>query len=193
MKNLNNLFICFFIVLISAISCEKNKEEISDLDKLRNSTNQKSYPATKMDSAQAIQFITKQKIQELLDLSALYTSGNQDTEIDSVIYTQMQNYFEKPDSTKLFPILRELDTLNVKSIKVSNIEIFDKIFHKDTLNFAKYHVEYFDKNSKLIGNFQRNAQYTLKPNPVKFKKEFKFYFVDFAPVLKDSISSGVTK
>ncbi len=193
MKNLNNLFFCFFIVLISAISCEKNKEEISDLDKLRNSTNQKSYPATKMDSAQAIQFITKQKIQELLDLSALYTSGNQDTEIDSVIYTQMQNYFEKPDSTKLFPILRELDTLNVKSIKVSNIEIFDKIFHKDTLNFAKYHVEYFDKNSKLIGNFQRNAQYTLKPNPVKFKKEFKFYFVDFAPVLKDSISSGVTK
>ena len=105
----------------------------------------------------------------------------------------LQNYFEKPDSTKLFPILRELDTLNVKSIKVSNIEIFDKIFHKDTLNFAKYHVEYFDKNSKLIGNFQRNAQYTLKPNPVKFKKEFKFYFVDFAPVLKDSISSGVTK
>ena len=92
-------------ILFVAFSCTKENSEISDLQKVRNNNNEKTYPVTKMDSAQAITFITKQKIQELLDLSTLYTSGNRDTEIDSVIYAQMQSYFVENDSTKLKPIL----------------------------------------------------------------------------------------
>ncbi len=167
---------------------------MSDLDKLRNNNNKKSYPVTKMDSAQAIQFITKQKIQELLDLSTLYYNGNRDTEIDSIIYAQMNSYFADPDSTKLKPILHQLDSLKAKSARVGNLEVEKKIVGRDTLDFAKFDVEFFDKDNKSLGNFNKTVQYSLKLSPVKFKKEFKFYFERFGtPLPKDSISSGVTK
>lgn len=167
---------------------------MSDLDKLRTNNNKKSYPVAKMDSAQAIQFITKQKIQELLDLSTLYTSGNQDTEIDSIIYAQMKGYFIASDSLKLKPLLKQLDSFKVKTAKVGNIEVTKKIKGKDTLDFAKFNVEYIDKTNRNLGNFTKTVQYTLRPSPKKFKKEFKFYFVDFdAKPPKDSTSVGRTK
>ena len=192
-KKYKILFFLFATVLM-VFSCKKETNEMSDLDKLRNNNNEISYPVTKMDSAQAISFITKQKIQELLDLSTLYTSGNRDTEIDSVIYAQMQSYFAKEDSTNLIPILKQLDSFKVKSAKVGNLVVNKDIVGKDTLDFAKFDVEYYDKNNRSIGIFKKNAQYMLKPAPVKFKKEFKFYFVNFdAPAANDSTSVGVTK
>lgn len=167
---------------------------MSDLEKIRNKNNTVSYPAAKMDSAQAISFITKQKIQELLDLSTLYTSGNRDTEIDSVIYSQMKSYFVEDDSAKLAPILKQLDSFKVKTAKVGNILVSKKILGTDTLDYAKFDVEYFDHNNRAIGRYEKNARYMLKPSPVKFKKEFKFYFVDFDVIPpKDSVAVGVTK
>ena len=193
MKKKNNLLLIIFLLLF-VFSCKKERAEVSDLEKIRNNNNKVSYPVTKMDSAQAISFITKQKIQELLDLSTLYTSGNRDTEIDSVIYAQMQSYFTESDSNKLKPILKQLDSFKVKTAKVGNIFVQKEIKGNDTLDFAKFDVEYFDQNDKLIGKFEKNAQYILKPSPVKFKKEFKFYFVDFDLVAqKDSTAVGVTK
>lgn len=193
MKKKNNL-ILLLLAFFFVFSCKKESAEVSDLEKIRNNNNKVSYPVTKMDSAQAISFITKQKIQELLDLSTLYTSGNRDTEIDSVIYAQMQSYFVESDSNKLKPILKQLDSFKVKTAKVGNILVQKEIKGNDTLDFAKFDVEYFDHNDKLIGKFEKNAQYMLKLSPVKFKKEFKFYFVDFdlAPS-KDSTAVGVTK
>ena len=193
MKKKNNLLLIIFLLLF-VFSCKKESAEVSDLEKIRNNNNKVSYPVTKMDSAQAISFITKQKIQELLDLSTLYTSGNRDTEIDSVIYAQMQSYFTESDSNKLKPILKQLDSFKVKTAKVGNIFVQKEIKGNDTLDFAKFDVEYFDEKDKLIGKFEKNAQYILKPAPVKFKKEFKFYFVDFdLPSPKDSTAVGVTK
>ncbi len=194
MKNSKYLLLVF-VILFAIFSCTKEKStEISDLQKIRNNTNQKSYPLTKIDSAQAISLITKQKIQELFDLSTLYTSGNRDTEIDSIIYAQMNSYFLESDSTKLLPLLKQLDSFKVKTAKVGNIDVKKEIVGKDTLDFAKYSVEYFDHNDKPIGKFEKNAQYMLKLFPVKFKKEFKFYFVNLeTPSPKDSISKGVTK
>lgn len=192
MKYLNNII---FVLLLGSLlfSCKK-ETTVSDLETLRKNNNKVSYPVTKMDSAQAISFITKQKIQELFDLSTLYTSGNRDTEIDSVIYSQINNYFLVQDSQKLKPIFRQLDSLKVKMAKVGNIEVRKEMKNNDTLDFAKFNVEYYDSNNKLIGNFNKNAQYILKANPVKFKKEFKFYFVNFdIPAEKDSISVGITK
>lgn len=193
MKKKNNLLLILF-ALFFVFSCKKENTEVSDLEKLRNNKNTISYPVTKMDSAQAINSITKQKIQELLDLSTLYTSGNRDTEIDSVIYAQMQSYFTENDSNKLKPILKQLDSFKVKTAKVGNILVKKEIKGNDTLDFAKFDVEYFDYNDKLIGKFEKNAQYMLKLSPVKFKKEFKFYFVDFdLSPSKDSTAVGVTK
>lgn len=194
MKKLNNFVILLLMLLFVVFSCKKESSEISDLQKVRNNNNQKSYPVTKMDSAQAISFITKQKIQELFDLSTLYTSGNRDTEIDSVIYAQMKSYFAESDSNKLKPLLNQLDSLKVKTAKVGSISVKKEIVGTDTLDFAKFDVEYFDKSDRLISKLDKNAQYILKLSPVKFKKEFKFYFIDFdKKVQKDSTSVGVTK
>lgn len=191
----NNRFIYGLLLFVLAFyACNKKSNEPSDLEKIRNNTNKVSYPANQMDSAQAISFITKQKIQELLDLSTLYTSGNRDTEIDSVIYEQMRRYFAEPDSTKISTLLAELDSLNVASAKVGSIAVQKHILGVDTLDFAKFDVEYFDDRNRTLGIFSKNAEYILKPSPVKFKKEFKFYFVSFdAPLPKDSTSVGVTK
>ncbi|KIA89798.1 hypothetical protein [Kaistella jeonii] len=194
MKKKNNLIAMLFALSFLVFSCKKENSEISDLQKVRNNNNEKSYPVTKMDSAQAISFITKQKIQELFDLSTLYTSGNRDTEIDSVIYAQMKSYFAESDSNELKPILNQLDSFKVKTAKVGNISVKKEIIGNDTLDFAKFDVEYFDNKERLIGKFEKNAQYILKLSPVKFKKEFKFYFVDFdVKPKKDSTSTGVTK
>lgn len=193
MKKKNNIFLALAALLITLFSCNK-KQEMSDLDKLRTSSNKTSYPVTKMDSAKAIQYITKQKIQEFFDLSTLYTHGNRDTEIDSVIYAQMCGYFEKPDSLKFKPLLRELESLQVKTAKVGNIEVYSLPKGNDTLDYAKFSVEYSDKNNQSLGNFEKKARYVLKLSPVKFKKEFKFYFVEFEkPFGKDSTAVGKTR
>lgn len=190
----NKIFVIFWALFFVILACKKENNSISDLQKVRNNNNEKSYPLTKMDSAQAISFITKQKIQELFDLSTLYTAGNRDTEIDSVIFSQMKSYFAENDSNSLKPLLNELDSLKVKNVKVGNIAVTKEITEKDTLDFAKFDVEYFDSSDRLIGRFQKNAQYLLKLSPVKFKKEFKFYFVDFdVKPQKDNTSVGVTK
>ncbi|MDQ0591857.1 hypothetical protein QFZ37_000226 [Chryseobacterium ginsenosidimutans] len=194
MKRINN-FLIFTILLLAFVSCNNKKTEISDLDKLRNSTNTKTYPAVKMDSAQAINLITKQKVQELLDLSTLYLSGNRNTEIDTVIYSQMQSYFHKPDTLTFKKLFHELDSLKVKSVKVNNLEVYKDFYKEDTLDFAKFSVEYFDNKNRSLGSFEKNAQYILVSNP-KANKEFKFFFLNFYsnPLLKkDSTTVGVTK
>ena len=194
MKSQNKIVLLLLSFLLIIISCNKAEKQPSDLEIVRKNNNRKSYSVTKMDSAQAITFITKQKIQELLDLSTLYTSGNRDTEIDSVIYAQMKSYFIEQDSNKLTSFLLQLDTLKVKTAKVGNISVSKEIIGKDTLDLANFYVEYFDNRSRLIGSFEKKAQYVLKPSPVKFVKEFKFYFVDFdTQPLKDSTAVGVTK
>ncbi|WP_299179138.1 hypothetical protein [uncultured Chryseobacterium sp.] len=190
-----NIFLIINILLLSFIACNDKKTEVSDLEKLRNSNNTNSYPAVQMDSTQAINSITKQKVQELFDLSTLYLSGNKDTEIDTLIYTQMESYFYKPDSLTFKKLFKELDSLKVKNVKVKNLEVYKEFYKKDTLDFAKFNVEYYDDKNKPIGNFERNAQYILLSAPIKFKKEFKFYFLNFysKPLKKDSTSVGVTK
>lgn len=194
MKSQNKIILILISLLLIPFSCQKENAQQSDLEIVRNNNNKISYPVTKMDSAQAITSITKQKIQELLDLSTLYTAGNRDTEIDSVIYAQMKSYFEEKDSSKINPLLLQLDSLKVQTAKVGNISVSKEIRGNDTLDLAKFYVEYFDFKNRSIGTFEKNAQYVLKPSPVKFVKEFKFYFVDFdSKPKKDSISVGVTK
>ncbi|RMZ61095.1 hypothetical protein D1632_03785 [Chryseobacterium nematophagum] len=193
MKRINS-FLIFSVLLVLFVSCNNKKSEVSDLEKLRNSNNAKTYPAVQMDSAQAINFITKQKVQELLDLSTLYLSGNRNTEIDSAIYSQMESYFHKPDSVTFKSLFKEMDSLKVKTVKVNNLEVYKDYYKKDTLDFAKFSVEYFDNKNKSLGSFNRNAQYILLSTP-NTNKEFKFFFLNFysTPLKKDSTSLGVTK
>ena len=193
MKITSNFLFLTIMIGITLLACKKNEETaaISDLDKLRNTEN----ISVKMDSTQAINAITLQKVQDVLDLSTLYLSGNKKTEIDQAIYSKIEKYFEKSDSATFKDLFKELESLQVKKIKVSNINVFQHIKEKDTLDFAKFNVEYFGAKNKLIGVFEKNAQYTLVSKPDQNKGEFKFYFVKFyseAPE-KDSTSVGVTK
>lgn len=193
MKNL----ISSFIVLVFSMmlfSCKKNYDGDTSFENIKYSTNKKAYPVTKMDSAQAISSITRQKLQEFYDLSTLYASGNRDTEIDSVIFVQMKNYLLTPDSITIKPIVKELDSLKARYAKLGNVSTSKIISEKDTLDFATFHVEFYNAQRKSIGNFTKYAQFMLKKSPVKFKKEFKFYFVKFPDELpKDSTSVGVTR
>ncbi|CEJ68390.1 hypothetical protein [Chryseobacterium oranimense] len=193
MKKINK-FLIFAVLFLAFVSCNNKNKEVSDLDMLRNSNNIKSYPAVQMDSMQAINSITKQKVQELLDLSTLYLSGNRNTEVDTFIYSQMESYFHKPDSTTFKKLFHELDSLKVKSVKVNNLSVYKEFYKKDTLDYAKFNLEYFDAKNKSLGTFEKNAQYILLSTPM-IKKEFKFYFLDFYsdPLKKDSTSVGVTK
>lgn len=189
---LNKILLIFIIIFSLLISCNKNNETVNELQILRESTNSKSYPAIQMDSLQAVNSITKQKVQELIDLSALYLDGKQDTYIDKAIFKQMEEYFYQPDSLTFKNIFEDFKLNNVKSAKVKNLELFEDIKSGDTLNMAKFSVEYFDKNNRYLGDFERKAQYTMTPN--KENKEFKFYFLTFYEGLeKDSTSLGVIR
>lgn len=191
MEKKNNLYKWLLIpalLIIGIISCNKKYEgDDNSLETLRNANNNVTYSKTKLDSLQATNVITSQKVQDLLDLSALYTSGNKDTEIDSVIYTQMQAHFLTKDSNNLKPLLKEMDSLKVRYAKVNNLMTSKKIKEKDTLDFATFDVEYYDNKRTYITTVNRKAQYMLKASPVKFQKEFKFYFTSFYPKNIDSI------
>lgn len=192
MKTINKTLFFSILIVLAVISCVKKEDTpVSDLDKLRNTNNQ----TVQMDSTQAINAITLQKVQDVLDLSTLYLSGEKNTEIDTAIYSKIEKYFQKPDSLTFKILFKELESLQVKKVKVNNINIYQEIQNKDTLDLAKFNVEYFDNKNKSIGKFEKNAQYTLVSKPLKLKKEFKFYFVNFyqEPIKKDSTSVGVTK
>lgn len=193
MKAINKFLFLIIALGILMIGCKKQEETPaqSDLEKLRNTNN----ISVKMDSAQAINSITLQKVQDVLDLSTLYLSGDQKTEIDTAIYSKIEKYFQKPDSTTFKGLFKELESLKVKKVKVRDINVFQKIQGIDTLDYAKFNVEYKGEKDKLIGNFEKNAQYTLVSKATGAQKEFKFYFTKFYsdPPVKDSTSVGVTK
>ncbi|TDX82680.1 hypothetical protein [Epilithonimonas xixisoli] len=195
MKKLNkNIWwlLSFPMIIVGMHSCNKKYEgDDNSLETIRNANNNVTYSKSKLDSLQAINLITSQKVQDLLDLSTLYTSGNKDTEIDSVIYTQMQAHFLTKDSNNLKPLLKEMDSLNVRYAKVSNLSTSKSVVEKDTLDFANFDVEYYDKKRTYLTTVQRKAQYMLKASPVKFKKEFKFYFDSFYK--KESDTTKTTK
>ena len=192
MKPINkNIIFYLVIIIMSVISCKK-EQPISEIDLLRNG-NEDVYSSTKLDSAQAITSITQQKLQELYDISALYTSGNRNTAVDTVNYNQIQGYFLKKDSANVKNLLKELDSLKVKFVKVKNLEISSEIKGKDTLDFANYTVEYKNKEQKVLGELNKKSTYKLQKTSANSKKEFKFYFVQVDVKEKDSVSSGVTK
>ncbi|MXS71986.1 hypothetical protein GSF70_12235 [Flavobacteriaceae bacterium W22] len=191
MKTISKILFLSIIISLAVLSCvKKETEPVSDLQKLRNTNNK----TVQMDSAQAINTITQQKIQEVLDLSTLYLSGSRNTEIDTAIYSQIEKYFQKPDSLTFKNLFKELESLKVKKAMVNNINVYKEINNNDTLNLAKFNVEYFDSKNQSIGVFEKKAQYTLVSKEIQFKKEFKFYFTNFyfSPK-KDSTAVGVTK
>lgn len=190
---MNNYLVSIFVLLL-LLSCHKTETDSLSLDDVRNNTNSSSYPSNKMDSVQAINSITKQKVREVIELSILYQNSNKNTEIDEAVYRQALGYFFKPDSLTLRYLLKDIDTLRVKNANIQDFMVEKRVFKKDTLNFAKFSVEYFDSENQSIGTFEREAQYILLPAEIHFKKEFKFFFLNFYhPILKEKTEEGIIK
>ncbi|MCC2589466.1 hypothetical protein [Chryseobacterium sp. MFBS3-17] len=192
MKRINKLLL-FGLMLALFTGCKKEQENLS-LEQVKYNSNTTSYPSAKMDTLQSINKITRQKVREVLELSILYNSGNKDTEIDAAMYNQILGYFYKPDSTTVKSLFTELDSLKVKNSRINSFEVLDRYYKEDTLNYAKFQVEYFNQANQSLGKFDREAQYILVPAEIQFKKEFKFFFLNFyEKPLNDTISSGVTR
>lgn len=189
----NIIAIALSCILIFVVACNKKYEGETNINDVKYKNNRNTIPSAKMDSAQAINLITKQKIQDLLDLSTLYISGNKDTEIDSVIYAQMESYFSRPDSLQLKPLFRDLDSLKVRYANVNKLEINKQITGKDTFDIANFTVEYYNSKKIFIGNYERTAKYMLKSVPQKANNEFKFFFKSFYGDTKTPTDSTSTK
>lgn len=181
------------MLLFLLTGCNNKKNEDLSLQQVRNNNNQRTYPSNKMDSLQAINAIISQKTQELLDLAVLYSSEKKDTDIDSALYSQMNSYIYKPDSLTFKALLSDIDSLKPKEAHLKNLDIYKNIVNKDTLNYAKFQVNYMDKNNRILETKEKTANYILLPYPVKFKREFKFFFLNFYKPVNDSTSSGVIK
>jgi len=150
--------------------------------------------AIELDSIQTRNNIILIKLQEIYDLAINYAIGNKDSDIDKAIYNQMQEYFEKKDSTAINPIIKEIDSIRARFARVNKVNAFEYSKNTDTLDFASYKIDYYDVERKYLGTMSKNTQYILKETPDKerkFKQEFKFYFVKFDVFSgKDSISLG---
>ncbi|PIE50417.1 MAG: hypothetical protein CSA38_03170 [Flavobacteriales bacterium] len=183
-----NLLFVFFLIFV--FSCEKQNEAPLSLEKVKYNTNTSLYPQQKRDSLQAIEEITKQKLQQVIDLSVLYSKSNKDSEIDSTLYRQMLSYFYEPDSTTLKPLIKEMDSLKCERVEIENFVVKKRMTEKDTLNFAQFQLHYVEKRTKI----DHEIQYILVSTPIQFKKEFKFYFLNyFSEPIKDSTRLGVIK
>lgn len=153
-------------------------------------------PISKMDSVTSVNFITKQKLTELYELSSLYSVNKNDSVMRNILFPQIKTYFQEKDSTNISTLLKEIDSLKVNFTEISGLDLSKKdSLIPDSIRSVNYWVKYYSKDRKLIDSLPKTANYILKKEPKKFKNEFVFYFENLsAPQeVKDTISSGVTK
>ena len=136
-----------------------------DIDKIKNGNN----APVKLDSTQALTGITKQKLQELYDISALYTSGNRNTAIDSLNYRQIQGYFIKKDSGNVTNLFKELDSLKVRYVKIKNVEII--VVNTCFEYWLLLHFKYSKKQFSDCDQTQKELEKVFKG----YQKTGKFY------------------
>jgi len=188
--NKNNTLIALLIISFFVFSCKKKYIGENSIETVKYNKNS----VIELDSIQTINNIITLKLQEIYDLATNYAVGNKDSDIDQTIYNQIQEYFKKPDTAVINPIIRELDSLKSRFVKINNVESFKYTEDTNTLDCAKYNIDYYDVTRKYLGSENKYVQYTLKETPAKekiFKQEFKFYFIKFSGFSEnDSILSG---
>ncbi|MDK7375381.1 hypothetical protein QP519_07470 [Weeksella virosa] len=185
------LFGLFFFSFFWLVTCKKGSTYHGDYnpDEIKSYKNDHTSLGTKMDSTQAIDFISKQKLREFYELSTLAVN-TQDSVLSHMLWSQLKSYFSPKDTVEIMHVLEDLRSKNVKFTSINSLHSnpLDSIY-SDTLKRIHYTVNYFAADKKLIESNERISILVLKKDPQKFVKEFKFYFKtlnDFPP--KDSIS-----
>ncbi len=185
-----------FIFVVCSCKNETTFQGEHDPEVIKTYRNHSS-TVSKMDSLASINFITKQKLTELYELSSLYSSNSEDSILQGILYPQIKSYFLENDTITLDRILNELDSLQVFYIEIDDLNLSEKdSIRPDSLKIVNFDVNYFSKDKKLISKKPKSATYILKKEPRKFKHEFIFYFSglnDVPESINDTISSGVTQ
>lgn len=189
----------YIIVLIGLIfilgSCKNDKifQGEHDPEVIKTYRNQPT-GMSKMDSIESVNYITKQKLTEIYELTSLYTVNKNDSLMRDILYPQIKSYFTENDTININNILSELDSLKVNFIEISELKIPEKdSMSLDSIRIINYKVDYYSSDKKLIDSFDKTARYILKKEPKKFKHEFIFYFTDLSPIqeVNDTISLEV--
>ncbi|WP_413533792.1 hypothetical protein [Empedobacter brevis] len=199
MKTISKL-VQFSIVLLLGVwiifSCKDDKYNGDyNPEMIKGYKNESSTVSSKMDSVEAVNFIAKQKLRELYELSAL-ASNTSDTVVDSLLRDQLLSYFPKKDTTEIFSLLRDLRSKKVTYTSVSKFAILPKdSITPDSIRRIAYTINFFNSDKKLIETNNQVGVFVLKQEPIKFQREFKFYFTTLKEkkdsIQKDSIPSGV--
>ncbi|MGV0922744.1 hypothetical protein [Empedobacter tilapiae] len=199
MRTINKM-VQFSIILLMSVwiifSCKDDKYKGDyNPETIKGYKNESSTVSSKMDSVEAVNFIAKQKLRELYELSAL-ASTTSDIEVDSLLRDQLLSYFPKKDTTEIFSLLRDLRSKKVTYTSVSKFAILPKdSIVPDSIKRIAYTINYFNSDKKLIETNNHVGVFVLKQEPIKFQREFKFYFTTLKEqkdsIQNDSIPSGV--
>lgn len=196
---LMNLCLVVFLSIWIVYSCKNETTYNGDYnpDVIKEYRNESSMLNTKMDSVEAVNAISKQKLREFYELSALASSNN-DSVVQDILVTQLRSYFSKEETPEVDSLLVYLRKKNVQIISIAKFNILQNdSLTADTIKRADYTLNLFNKDKKLIESVNRTSVFVLKQEPIKFKREFKFYFktLNFIndSVQKEIISSGVTQ
>lgn len=184
-----------FVFVVGSCKNETTFQGKHDPDVIKTYRN-KSTPVSRMDSIASVNFITRQKLTEVYELTSLYASNPNDSLLHEILFPQIKSYFLENDSVNIYRLLNEMDSLKVHFVEISNLKLSEKdSLRPDSVKIVNYGVRYFSQDKKLIDSLQKTAEYILKKEPKKFKHEFIFYFtqLNFAQEANDTISSGVTQ
>ena len=194
-----NLCICIVLSIWIIFSCKKDTtyEGEYNPEVIKGYKNDASTVNTKMDSIEAINFISKRKLREFYELSALASSNN-DSVVHDILVSQLRSYFSKDQSADVDSLLSLLNKKNAHFVSIGKFNIIpNDSLTPDTIKRADYALNLFNKDKKLIEVLNRTSVFVLKQEPIQFKREFKFYFKTLNQVndsiQKDTISSEVKR
>lgn len=194
---LMNLCLCMILSILIIYSCKQDTTYDGDYNPevIKGYKNEASTLNTKMDSIEAINFISKQKLREFYELSAL-ASNNNDSVVQEILITQLRSYFSKEEMSEVDTLLSKLKNRNIHFVSVAKFNIIpNDSLTPDTIKKADYTLNLFNKDKKLVKTIDRTSIFVLKQEPIQFKREFKFYFQTLNmmkdSIQNDTISSGV--
>ncbi|MFA7686602.1 MAG: hypothetical protein WCY25_01925 [Moheibacter sp.] len=166
-----------------------------DPEVIKNYRNQ-SASVSKMDSVASVNFITKQKLLEVYELSVLNYSNQNDSILGEVLHSQLAGYFLETDTVNIPKLMSEIDSLKARFVEIRHSDgVENDTLTENSLMKINYWVKYYSANKKLIDSLPKTAEFILKKEPKKFKHEFTFYFTDLnlPQTPKDTIESPVTQ
>lgn len=197
MKTITKLTLICSLLLMSTwflTSCKKEETFKGDYNPevIKGYKNDASTIGNKMDSIEAVNFIVKQKLREFYELSAL-AAVKKDSTLNDLLLNQLKTYFPLNDSLEVQRLLTELATKKVHFTSISMFKMMpqDSIL-PDSIKRVSYSVDYFSADRKLLESKNKSGLFVIKKAPVKFKREFKFYFQTLEENQpNDTISVGV--